>query len=214
MPPVTTIEEIRRANLKALLAGFRPERKFADLIERSQTQVTQWKNASPDSKTGKPRQLSSEICRLIEEKCGKPEGWMDQQHAPAGVDAPPVQVAQVVSLPSGDDELQTYPWEFVVSAVLPLPRRFCAAVPDDALAPRSPKGTEFVFASDFKGRPGDGVAVIVQTAGGRRYMRMHFALDGNAWEARARDPAFPALHSERDGLQLLAVAVFRPGGQA
>lgn len=100
-----------------------------------------------------------------------------------------------------------------MSAPLPLPRRFITAAPDDALADRSPRGTEFVFAAPPDGHPVDSTAVIVQTAGGRRYMRLFFALDGGAWEARARDPAFPALHSERDGLQLLAVATFRAGGQ-
>lgn len=93
-----------------------------------------------------------------------------------------------------------------------LSKRFIAAVPDGALATTTPKGTEYVFAAPA-GQPRDSVVVIVQTASGRRFMRLYFALDGGAWEARARDSAYPSFHSERDGLQLLAVATMRPGGE-
>lgn len=51
------------------------------------------------------------------------------------------------------------------------------------------------------------------TAGGRRFARVFFALDRGAGEARARDSAFPSFHSTRDGLQLIAVATARVGGE-
>lgn len=41
-------------------------------------QLSQWKNRSIDSKTQKPRSISSESARFIESKTGKPRGWMDQ----------------------------------------------------------------------------------------------------------------------------------------
>lgn len=156
-----------------------------------------------------PRIASQEWSRLH-----PPTGGIASPSTPSSAGLLMRPVAQDLSLPSRDDELQIVTWEFIVSAVSPLPKRFCAAVPDDSLAPRSPRGTEFVFSSEVASAPDDSVAVIVQTSGGRRYMRLYFALDGGAWEARARDPAVPVLHSERDGLQLLAVAIFRPGGQA
>lgn len=214
MPPVTTIEEIRRANLKALLAGFRPERKFADLIERSQTQVTQWKNASPDSKTGKPRQLSSEICRLIEEKCGKPEGWMDQQHwgsaqhADAGSGSSTDPVDQDLSHPEPMMEPTTLQWESVVQ-LKEFPVRFKLAVPDDALAPDTPRGVVLHFSTEAD--PVIGHGVLVQDAAGGRHVRRYAQGLGGAWRAEARNTAYMTLHSS-DGVKLLAVVTGRDSG--
>lgn len=92
-----------------------------------------------------------------------------------------------------------------------LPPRFALAVPDDSLAPVSPRGAGFIFATSAT--PKDGDVVIVETPTGRRYMRLFFALGGDDWEARTRDPAQPPLHSTRDGIRLLAAATWRACGQ-
>lgn len=91
-----------------------------------------------------------------------------------------------------------------------LPPRFEAAVPDDSLAPVSPRGTGFIFETAAKPQDGDGV--IVETPDGRRYIRLFVALGGGDWEARTRDPAQPPLHSARDGIKLLATATWRACG--
>jgi len=113
-----------------------------------------------------------------------------------------------------DDSLQK-PWELLVSVpVSELPKRFRVAVPDGALASVTPKGTVFSFVSPPPpDPPGESVVVFVQTGNGRRYIRLFFALGNGAWEARSRDGAFPSFHSERDELQLLAVAIARVGGE-
>lgn len=214
---VLTVNDIRRKNLVALIDEARTASALGARSGISASLISQWKNGSPDSKTGKPRQISSESCRRIEAAMGKEPGWMDQQrwtpeqHAPEGRAA--TGMAHDLSDPPFEDELQQHPWEFIVSAsTAELSKRFIAAVPDGALAPTTPKGTEYVFAAPG-GQPRDSVVVIVQTASGRRAMRLYFALDAGAWEARARDAAYPSFHSERDGLQLLAVATMRPGGE-
>jgi len=92
-----------------------------------------------------------------------------------------------------------------------LPPRFEAAMPDDALAPRTTRGTRFTFSTTAK--PLDGDVVIIEAPTGHRYMRLFFALSGGDWEARTRDPAQPPLHSARDGMKLLATATHRAGGQ-
>lgn len=51
---------------------------LAAVIKRSPSQVSQWLNASPDSKTQKPRAMSTASARYIEEQCGRLFGWMDQ----------------------------------------------------------------------------------------------------------------------------------------
>ena len=47
-------------------------------LKRSYSQVSQWLNASKDSKSGKARSMTSQTARWIERQCGKEEGWMDQ----------------------------------------------------------------------------------------------------------------------------------------
>lgn len=53
---------------------------FSDLVDISDTQVSQWKLRSPDSKTGKPRNISSASCRKIETNLKIATGWMDSDH--------------------------------------------------------------------------------------------------------------------------------------
>lgn len=72
-----TIEEIRQENLIALIEEMGSIQKVASAIEKSHSQVSQWKNRSKDSKTGKPRNLDSDSARMIEAKCGKEVGWLD-----------------------------------------------------------------------------------------------------------------------------------------
>lgn len=81
-----TIENIRHNNLMLLIKESGSQRKFADLIDKSTTQVSQWVNKSPDSKTGNPRNLSSQIAREIELKTGKTNGWMDVEHGTQNVE--------------------------------------------------------------------------------------------------------------------------------
>jgi len=74
-----TIEEIYRERLAILIAeAGKSQAKLARALDKQPAQISQWLNASPDSKTGKPRVMSREIAREIEKKLGKPVGWMDQ----------------------------------------------------------------------------------------------------------------------------------------
>ncbi|HJV75375.1 MAG TPA: hypothetical protein VJ654_14205 [Noviherbaspirillum sp.] len=72
-----TIDEIRRERLALLKAEYGGVGKLAEQLEKSFSQVSQWINASTHSATGKTRGISDEQCRMIEEKCEKPRGWMD-----------------------------------------------------------------------------------------------------------------------------------------
>jgi len=71
-----TIEEIRLENLKTLCAGFKSQRQFALHLGKSPAHVNQWfgKGVAAHS-------LGSTAAREIEEKCGKPRGWLDNDHA-------------------------------------------------------------------------------------------------------------------------------------
>lgn len=72
------IEEIYRARLKMLATEAGSQTALAVKLDKSPAQVSQWINASKDSKTGKPRSMDRTTAREIEKKCGKPDGWMDQ----------------------------------------------------------------------------------------------------------------------------------------
>lgn len=64
-----TIEETRRKRLALLLEEYGSMTKLADIIDPiSDSQISQWENASPNSKSGRPRSMNSDSARFIEEK--------------------------------------------------------------------------------------------------------------------------------------------------
>lgn len=83
MPSVRTIEEIRHARLLQLLEDkqrFPTIQSLADTIERSHAQVSQWKNQSKRAGGGVSN-IDSASARWIEQRTGKPLGWMDNDPA-------------------------------------------------------------------------------------------------------------------------------------
>ena len=85
-----TIEVSRRQNLAALIAEAGSQAALSEQIGKAPAQISQWLNASTNSKTGKPRVMSNAIAREIEKLAAKPDGWMDQarSNAPISVAAP------------------------------------------------------------------------------------------------------------------------------
>lgn len=74
-----TIEETRRKRLELLIKEHESLTNLADkLFPMSVSQISQWRNASPSSRSKRPRTMNSDSARLIEERLGKPIGWMDQ----------------------------------------------------------------------------------------------------------------------------------------
>lgn len=77
------VEATRREKLARLIREAGSQSALSEKIEKAPAQISQWLNASVNSKTGKPRVMSSAIAREIELKTGKPVGWMDQPIADA-----------------------------------------------------------------------------------------------------------------------------------
>ncbi len=82
-----TSDEINRENLEILIYeaalpydGKGGVQRLADKLEASRAQVSQWRNASVDHKSGKRRSMSAETCRRLEDAFGKERGWMDVRH--------------------------------------------------------------------------------------------------------------------------------------
>lgn len=80
------IEETYRARLSLLVKEFGTQRALSERIGKAPAQISQWINASPDSKTGKPRTMDRTTARELERMTGKPEGWMDQPVGQPGLD--------------------------------------------------------------------------------------------------------------------------------
>lgn len=72
------IDVTRRENLGRLIKEAGSQAALSEVIGKAPAQISQWLNASINSKTGKPRVMSNAIAREIESKTNKPEGWMDQ----------------------------------------------------------------------------------------------------------------------------------------
>lgn len=72
------IDVTRREKLGLLIKEAGSQAALSELIGKAPAQISQWLNASINSKTGKPRVMSNAIAREIEAKTSKPEGWMDQ----------------------------------------------------------------------------------------------------------------------------------------
>jgi hypothetical protein len=73
---VKTIEEIRHANLAALIARYPTLRAFSDDVGLDPAQVGQWRNKNKRP-NGTIYRLDSSSARAIEQKLHLPSGWLD-----------------------------------------------------------------------------------------------------------------------------------------
>lgn len=74
------VEDIRRENLSRLVARQGGLNAFCGVVGKSPAQVSQWLNATTDSKTGKPRNMSASSARFVEEATELSLGWLDSDH--------------------------------------------------------------------------------------------------------------------------------------
>lgn len=75
------IDDIRHANLLLLMKKFPTYKEFGERVGiPNASQISQWVNRSPDSKTGKPRNISKATARRIEKGYPLAKGWMDTPH--------------------------------------------------------------------------------------------------------------------------------------
>ncbi|WP_422346959.1 hypothetical protein [Stenotrophomonas sp. DR009] len=70
-----TIAEIHAENLDTLASGFESQRQFALHLNKDPKQVNQWWGK------GSARGIGPKIAREIEERFGKPIGWLDNDHS-------------------------------------------------------------------------------------------------------------------------------------
>jgi len=203
---------VRVHNLRALLKARHVEERdrARHLADRLGSNISYWSGMLAGA-----RSFGEKVARRIEEGLDLPRGsldlvdWTPTQHPSEGVGAHTV--AQELRHPEPDDESPKHPWEFILSVpASDLPKRFRAAMPDDALAPDTPRGLVLHFSTEAY--PVIGHGVLVQDAAGGRHVRRYAQGLGGAWRAEARNTAYMTLHSG-DGVQLLAVVTGRDSGE-
>lgn len=84
-----TTDDTRHARLLLLIKEHKTQAALARKIGKNPAQISQLVTKSPDSKTGKPRVMGSNMAREIEQACGKPTGWMDQPIGRWATEDPP-----------------------------------------------------------------------------------------------------------------------------
>lgn len=140
---------------------------------------------------------------------GEDSHWTPSQHAATGVIVSTV--AQGLIQPQPDDEPAKPAWEFIVSApASDLPKRFSLPMPDDALAPSTPRGTLLLF--ETAAAPVFGHGVLVEDNAGQRYVRKYAQGPGGRWLAVANNAAYLSLDSA-DGVRVLAAVTWRATGE-
>jgi SOS-response transcriptional repressor LexA len=81
-----TIDEIRRDNLQLATDRIGTAAELAERAKVSASYLSQIKNQTPESKTGKPKAMGADVARKIEKALGEREGWMDVEHNSALAD--------------------------------------------------------------------------------------------------------------------------------
>lgn len=107
-PHMQRIEEIYRGRLALLVHVHGKGRQsiLSKLIDKSPAQISQWLNASKDSKTGQPRSMDRTTAREIETKLGLPVGWMDQPVTNEELNEVPTGGAPLLPTPRLEEEIE------------------------------------------------------------------------------------------------------------
>lgn len=84
MQSMATIGDTRHANLLLLLQVADSVQRFADVVERPHSQISQLKNRSRRA-DGPPRAIGDAMARWIEQRCQLSVGWMDQPQQPGTI---------------------------------------------------------------------------------------------------------------------------------
>lgn len=204
------IDQIYRERLALLAKQHGTKAALAARLEKNPSQISQWINASKDSRTGVPRAMDRKTAREIEQKLGLPDGWMDQPisdpQAPVSDDTDKPSIAQPMSH-LRYETVSSITWEQLVSEDRKgaLPQSFRVGMPDNSMTPRVPQGAMLVMSTTERPQPGDGV--LIKDKAGSLYFRQYRETRPGSWEAYAFNQAYGVLESARDGLEVLAVMI-------
>jgi len=192
------IDDIRRDNLALLVLEHGTLVALARQLERDPSQVSQWLNGSAHSVTGKQRGMRPATARYIEEKCGKPMGWLDIEHPQAegprleqapeirGKEVPVISWVQAGEFTEAVESWSSDEW---VDTSAPVHRHtFALRVKGDSMEPDFPAGVIIVVEPDLEPNPGD--YVVVRNGGGEATFKQ-LVRDGADWYLKPINPRYP-----------------------
>jgi hypothetical protein len=96
---MTTAADNRRANLEILVKEAGSLDLVAQHAGTSPIYLSQIRARAMDSKTGRPREMGSNLARRLEQAVGKPIGWMDLPHTEPGTPSPQQFISLETALP-------------------------------------------------------------------------------------------------------------------
>lgn len=227
-PEPTTAADVRRQNLRQLAERLGSVNDLAAAISKSASQISQWLNASPDSRTGKPRHISDGSARQIEQALNLKRGWMDSPAPPPtlggaylGKDANPARYR----IEEGTSDNGASPVQFLdargscgggvanIDAELRTPllkepgwfRRYRVR-PDDAIAVWADGDSmaDFIVDGDIcifnrvRRMPQSGKIFLIQHPDGLRIKRLRREIDGT-WVLESNNPDKRRYPDERVG---------------
>lgn len=166
------ISEIRRRNLEVLIVEM-PNRRAVELAERAGTAEAYLSMLRNRNGAMALRSIGSALARRLEDRCGKPHGWMDRElnGARAGIDSK----HSVVHVPLIDwSDAPTWRSAEMAGAKLKKLRMltsptvtdaaaaFATTVPDNQMAPEFVRGAVIVVDPSLQPRAGDYVLAQVR----------------------------------------------------
>lgn len=77
-------KDIRCQNLELLEKEYVTLAALAEHVDISPAYLSQIKNKAPSGKDKTPRGMGDKTARKLEDRCGKPSGWMDNLHDDSG----------------------------------------------------------------------------------------------------------------------------------
>lgn len=142
--------------------------------------------------------FGSRAARTCEERLGMPPLHLDKRW-PDDIDSPQ---DHLLILDGRTVDPKPLAWETLIQ-MSDLPATFALEMPDDAMAPATPRGT-VLYMRATSTVPPPGTGVLVKDSGGRRFVRRVREAPGGAWLAAAHQPDYVTLHALDDGLTVLA----------
>ncbi len=187
------------------------------LGDKSASQISQWLNASRDSKTGKPRSISNASAREIERLLGTPENWLDTPHDVALTAAVPHARVPLISwiqagrLTAMDDYfLNDEPSQWVETYLNnPGANSFALRVEGDSMTSISglsfPEGCIIIIDPNRAPKAGDYVVAHNDMKKEATFKRlMH---DGGMWFLKPLNSAYPTICIDDPNLCVIGVAI-------
>lgn len=194
-----SVDEIRRENLALLRSELGSLRALAALLERDESQVSQWMQGSKNSGTGKPRGMRSETARYIEERAKKKPGWMDADHSDTSNVSPGPDIRGSVPLLSSvqagafkevlDSDYSGGDGVTMIPTTVPVNRyTFALRVQGDSMEPRFTEGMLLIVEPELDSQHGD--YVIVKN-GSEETTFKQLIKDGSDWLLKPLNDRYP-----------------------